>query len=296
MIKIVQTDTVEVPAITIDTAVGGSDESSITVDFDTSLGRPVVVANIDQAERTVLYPATPTPYTTTGADDATIGTIAWSLATPDLLDAQDGSGGLAVMVGAEDSKDTSVRIVKPGAVIGTENKATNTIVDPSMTGITYGSSSDLWGESWTYSDVNDSDFGVVVSYTGITSGSVTHYLRISGLGLAVPATATISGITAEIYPQYLGGTILVDMIRVTVYYIDSLTTDTVPLAWEGIELDQADTAAGYITHYREVARTINLNVGSFTLKANATFGISSEGAITVGPWQVRYYILRETAV
>lgn len=58
-----------------------------------------------------------------------------------------------------------VYIVKADGTIGTINKAnTSTFIGLSdEPGITYGSSSDLWGESWTYSDINDPDFGIVIT-------------------------------------------------------------------------------------------------------------------------------------
>jgi len=58
--------------------------------------------------------------------------------------------------------DSRVRIVKGGVVGSTERAAGGTwpTVD---TVATYGSSSDLWGETWTPSDINANDFGLALS-------------------------------------------------------------------------------------------------------------------------------------
>jgi hypothetical protein len=62
----------------------------------------------------------------------------------------------------------SVKIVKSNGVIGTPNKS-GTPWGLSDAYSTYGSSSDLWGESWTASDINNSNFGVVL-YATLGSG------------------------------------------------------------------------------------------------------------------------------
>jgi len=65
---------------------------------------------------------------------------------------------------ASSIKDVRVRIVKSDGTIGTTDKAdTSTFWPTSEAAKTYGSSSDLWGETWTYSDINDVDFGAVLS-------------------------------------------------------------------------------------------------------------------------------------
>lgn len=60
--------------------------------------------------------------------------------------------------------DASVRIVKGGTVTGAERKEPPTNFWP-MTDVvvTYGGSSDLWGESWTAAQINAAGFGVAVA-------------------------------------------------------------------------------------------------------------------------------------
>lgn len=80
--------------------------------------------------------------------------------------------------------DQRVRIVKGGAV-GSTDKSSGTAWSTSEGYVTYGAANDLWGESWTDADINDTTFGVVIA------GGTTE---------AIPPTLSI------------------DHIRITVYY------------------------------------------------------------------------------
>lgn len=63
-------------------------------------------------------------------------------------------------------KDYSVRIVKNGVISGDEKAKTNVFWGksyPTTTYTTYGSENDLWGLSWTPEDINNSNFGFVLS-------------------------------------------------------------------------------------------------------------------------------------
>jgi len=59
--------------------------------------------------------------------------------------------------------DSEVKIVKSDASIGTENKASGTYYPTSDTYASYGANSDLWGEIWASTDINNANFGVVLS-------------------------------------------------------------------------------------------------------------------------------------
>src|ERR1035437_7300149 len=141
----------------------------------------------------------------TMADDATVGTVAWS--NPDNAKVSDNvyavfnqtgtvtthshylkatSFGFSIPTGATingilveierkstgvgSGYDDKVQIVKADGTIGTTNKAIIP-VSPNFVGIypssdtycSYGSSSDLWGETWDSTKINDVDFGVVLS-------------------------------------------------------------------------------------------------------------------------------------
>lgn len=59
--------------------------------------------------------------------------------------------------------DAVVSLVKGGSVTGNNKADAVTDWPLSDTVINYGGSSDLWGTTWLYSDINDSTFGIVIS-------------------------------------------------------------------------------------------------------------------------------------
>lgn len=96
--------------------------------------------------------------------------------------------------------DSTVSLVTSGGSVSGDNKATATAWPISLTNATYGSSSDLWGLSWSPSDINNSNFGAVVSATK-TSGptdtieatamKITVYYTTSGGSATQSATQMI---------------------------------------------------------------------------------------------------------
>ncbi|MFA6416366.1 MAG: immunoglobulin-like domain-containing protein [Candidatus Paceibacterota bacterium] len=58
--------------------------------------------------------------------------------------------------------DNAIRIVKEGKV-GSEDKSSKDTWLTTDSTVTYGGPSDLWGETWTSSDINSKDFGLAVS-------------------------------------------------------------------------------------------------------------------------------------
>jgi hypothetical protein len=92
--------------------------------------------------------------------------------------------------------DSAVKIVKADGSVGSTNKASGTAWPDLDTYRSYGSSSDLWGESWSAENINDSDFGVVMSVTidGFFGAAGVDHIRITvtyteggGGASAVPA-------------------------------------------------------------------------------------------------------------
>lgn len=74
--------------------------------------------------------------------------------------------------GGNAAKDSEVKIVKSNGSVGALNKALSATWQTSKTDITYGSSQDLWNETWTPTDINSSNFGAVIAVTG--SGASTN--------------------------------------------------------------------------------------------------------------------------
>lgn len=85
--------------------------------------------------------------------------------------------------------DDLVSLVKAGTVTGS-NKAIAGAYPTTLTVATYGSSSDLWGTSWTDSDINDTNFGAVLSFTQ---------------GLNSDANASVDSFKINVYYTASGG-------------------------------------------------------------------------------------------
>jgi hypothetical protein len=78
--------------------------------------------------------------------------------------------------------DKYVQIIKADGTLGTTNKAdTTTEWTTTEAYKDYGSSSDLWDESWTAENINDVDFGVSFAAIGglNTSGAYVDHIRIT---------------------------------------------------------------------------------------------------------------------
>jgi hypothetical protein len=91
-----------------------------------------------------------------------------------------GSGGLNNNI-----IDNSVRIIKADGTIGTQNKAQGTQWPSSDAVVTYGSQNDLWGETWTASNINDSDFGIALSARGSTALGGARTARVDHITVTV---------------------------------------------------------------------------------------------------------------
>lgn len=154
----------------------------------------------------------------TGANDTSVGSVAWG--SPEVITADDSSfalatagnnltnylkatnfgftipsiatvDGIEVIIGDRASAeigglsgpvtDSAIRIVK-GGVIGSANKSEGASWPIATTEtVTFGSSTDLWGETWTPADINSSSFGVVISAQGggTNAAPVVDYISIT---------------------------------------------------------------------------------------------------------------------
>jgi hypothetical protein len=76
--------------------------------------------------------------------------------------------------------DNAVRIVKQGVIGATDKKDVSQWLN-SFTYTTYGSISDLWGETWTPNDINSSNFGFAISADNVSSpgSALIDYIRIT---------------------------------------------------------------------------------------------------------------------
>lgn len=61
----------------------------------------------------------------------------------------------------DDPRDETIQLLKAGSAVG-DNKAVATVWPLVDAVATYGASTDLWGTTWSVSEVNDSSFGAIV--------------------------------------------------------------------------------------------------------------------------------------
>jgi hypothetical protein len=96
--------------------------------------------------------------------------------------------GIKVEVNCSDSNsrtsDYSVRIVKTGFITGTE-QATGTSYPATDDYMTYGGSTDLWGETWDYKFIDDNQFGVAIAAQRNTSDDKTTDGRVDNIRITV---------------------------------------------------------------------------------------------------------------
>lgn len=177
-------------------------------------------------------------YPSTTADDATIGTVVWGSTAN--VGADDGSyatatagagtishylkatnlgfslgAGTITILGVtvefqihasrtNGVKDTSVKLVKGGAISGSD-LAGSTIVGTVDTTITRGGAANMWGLALTQADVEASTFGVVISLTenaGATTTLFADFIRVT-ITYSVASTVTADIATAGVASRVL---------------------------------------------------------------------------------------------
>lgn len=256
-----------------------------------------------------------------GADDAGVGTTAWT-DPGNIVSSNDayatavdgGSGstshylvastfGFAIPDGAtidgivvdwERSggagvTDNRIRIVK-GGTIGTEEKSVSAEWGAFDQYDTFGSSSDLWGETWTAADINAAGFGATLSATlgSLATGSVDHcritvYYTASAVqitsGVSAADTANDTPLTTASFTP-AAGDLLVATALVTGN--GNLTghafTDSQGLGWSNVRTVRLNTSADSMT--MAVANALTAAAG-MTVTFTASGGTGTGIAISV---------------
>ncbi len=159
--------------------------------------------------------------------------------------------------GTDNLGDYEVKIVLADGSLGTENKAIATNWVTSEAYYSYGDSSDLWSESWSAANINDADFGVVLS---------------------VKDEQTI--------PSGNDATPQVDHIRITVDYTEPPPVYT--LSSGTFDIDGYLTIGNSVDTMEVTAATNNPVIdleGDMTITANSTFTASGSAAFNAaGSW------------
>ena len=137
---------------------------------------------------------------TASNNSSNAGTISW--VNPTNACANDFVNTSASSLGCNSGAvyDNAVKLIK-GGTVGGNNNASTTVWNIATTTATYGSPTDLWGQSWTASDINSANFGVVLSAyqkNGDAGAATTTYLAATSTAFSIPAGATINGIVVTI--------------------------------------------------------------------------------------------------
>ena len=166
--------------------------------------------------------------------------------------------------------ENSVKLVQGGSITG-DDKSTGANLPASDAFASYGGSRDLWGLSWSASDINAADFGVAFAAegTGFEAG-VSSFLKVTNFGFDV--NGTINGILVEIeYRDFDEDQAQVDSFRITVTFtpvVDSCTApgpgDWIIINGDFCTLNVADTITG----------NLNISDGSLEIQASGVLTIS----------------------
>lgn len=102
-------------------------------------------------------------------------------------------------VSSTNIQDNAVYLVKGGTIQTGTNKATATNWPASDAYANYGSGSDLWGNTWTASDINATNFGAVIQAK--RSGSNSETARVDHMRITITYTLTPT-YTQSVYHWY----------------------------------------------------------------------------------------------
>ncbi len=244
------------------------------------------------AEKYISIVASPPPQDTgpispgTVVDDNSVGTVEWLI--PGNAKVSDDSQATASGTGW---KEDVIRLVKDGSVYGDDKSG---ILDIGTTWYadtyySYGSSSALWGGTWSAEDINDENFGVVISLEDITL-MTSHYLKATNFSFSIPTGSTITGISVEVEGGDLDtGTVDVDHIRITVHYTEpsshnqtfnnltvANTTSLGQVNWKTLEINDATLA---VANLKLEPDFVSMNssdetVAQFNEAANVTINVT----------------------
>ncbi len=191
--------------------------------------------------------------------------------------------GIQVTIGRKSStsssiKDNIVSLIKRGTVIG-DNKAIAGSWSSSMTNVNYGGLSDLWGSTWTPDDINNSNFGVVLS---VASNSTTnHTASVDYMQIVVSFTPAMVDSIPPIITLVGGdmslckGSIFIEPGASATDNIDSSVavtiTGTVDTSTPGIytlHYNAIDAAGNHAIEVKRVVTVVDLSVPTISLLGN----------------------------
>jgi hypothetical protein len=240
-----------------------------------------------------------------------------------------GTGG-----GSNRTRDSVVKLVKADGTLGTTNKADAANNWPSTDTVKiYGDASDLWGDTWSYADINDADFGVVLAAAIVVDTSVTssvdhvtitvHYTQ-GGTGaqavatlsrtltaysaLAVTSNAIVALSRAATYLKTLTqtATASVSLAHAATFYrtLTTMATAVIDLVWDFIVVVALSATASAVTSISRAftyARALTLSAVSIVSISQVktyyrTLAVTATSVITLTKGLVASVTLAITAL
>jgi len=153
---------------------------------------------------------------------------------------------------ASSIQDNSIRLVKAGTIVGS-NLATTTNWPTSFGSATYGSSSNLWGTTWTAADLNASNFGINIQAKQVANAPVpsVDFVEIT---VNYRVSVTLSSVTTN-----------------TDYVVSSLSANAGEFYYQdGVDVFNANSSVGTRWHS-------NTGLGSFALLPGTGEVVSTQG-------------------
>jgi hypothetical protein len=176
--------------------------------------------------------------------------------------------------------DNSVVIVKNGN-LGTTNRAGGAW-STTEGYVTYGSSTDLWGETWTAADINASNFGVAISAKNAKNSSYTAY--VDHIRIKVYYTPiTVSGYAYEATTVWSGcdGTSKNVALAVNGSLTATTSCSTSTGAFQFSNVTQPATSTPMVIYFKGVSGNYGSNVNRYFGSGNVTGIVVRKNAVIV---------------
>ena len=126
----------------------------------------------------------------------------------------------------------NIKLIKGGSISGNDLGSSTELPENTATEDIFGDADELWGNTLSPSDVNDSDFGFAIQYTGSNFPVLdytTNYLELTNFGFSVPVGSTIDGVSVMVRHYWDSvaweGYARVEYVEIKVYYTESTGTD-----------------------------------------------------------------------
>ncbi|MBK5285602.1 MAG: hypothetical protein JJE25_09365, partial [Bacteroidia bacterium] len=94
-------------------------------------------------------------------------------------------------------KDYRLRLLKSN-IIGTTDRISSVAWPTTNSTRAYGSSTDLWGDTWTLSDINSTGFGVAIAVQRVVGGAFPVAARIDNIRITVYYSTTPAPLPVEL--------------------------------------------------------------------------------------------------